>query len=183
MRSIHFTSAAALLLAAASAQAQLVSNGGFETGDFSGWTVTGGAFTGIDALSAQTGSFGAFFGEASPGSSIAQNLNTVTGGLYQVSFWLQLDDSAQPNSFSFSWNGVTQALSFNNAAAFDYTRFTAVVSAAGPVTALRFNLTNPQSFWLLDNVVVTAVPEPQAWALGALGLLMIAVRKARASTR
>lgn len=171
--------AGALLAAALAvpAQAQTVVNGGFETGDFSGWTVSGGAFTGVGALAAQSGAFGAYFGEASPGSSLSQTLGTVAGTVYTVSFWLQLDDGALPNSFSFGWNGVTQPLGFNDTAAFAYTHFTATVTAAGPSSTLSFSFVNPESFWLLDNVAVTPVPEPQAWLLGSLGLVLLAARR------
>ncbi len=167
----------ACALAAPLAYAVGVNNGDFETGDFTGWIVTGGgAFTGVDALSAHTGSFGAYFGEDSPGSSIGQDIATTPGGIYHVSFWVQLDDSAVPSSFGWSWDSAAQG-QLTNAPGFAYTLISATVVASGSVTPLRFTFTNPNSFWLLDDVSVTPVPEPAMpvlfgggalWLLGAL---------------
>jgi hypothetical protein len=179
--------AAALLLAGASAQAaDLLTNGGFEAGDLSGWTTTGPLdFVGADPFAAHSGNFGAFFGPETP-VTLAQPLSTAAGGSYQVSFWLSLQDSAQPNSFSWSWNGVTQTPSFSNATGFGYQEFTALVTAGGPSSTLSFSFTDPQSFWLLDDVsvsAVTAVPEPATALMTGLGLisLVLSRRRRRAS--
>lgn len=172
--------AAALALAAPAARAQMVTNGDFETGSFSGWTVSGATgFTGVDALSAHGGGFGAYFGESSPGSSISQAIATTPGASYRVTFWLDLQDSAQPNGFSWTWGGVTQALNLSNSSRFDYTGFVAIVSASSASTMLRFSFTNPNSYWLLDDVVVTPVPEPAVWALALLGAAALGLRQAR----
>jgi len=149
-----------------------VVNGGFETGTLAGWTQTGDtSFTGVDPFAARTGTYGAFFGPTDVGG-ISQSFATVAATSYRVSFSLALDDSAIPNSFSWSWNGVAQGLSFNNAAGFAYTDFSSVVSATGATSTIAFNFRNPQSFWLLDNVSVTvaAVPEPETYALMLAGL-------------
>jgi hypothetical protein len=171
----------ALTLAAGSVHAVGVVNGDFETGDFTGWSVAGASFyTGVDAPSAHTGLYGAFFGEDSPGSSISQNVATAPGGIYVVSFWVQLDDSAVPSSFSWSWGGVAQAPALSNASGFNYALVSATVTASGASTPLQFSFTNPNSFWLLDDVSVTPVPEPATpmlWSAGALLLAALARRR------
>ena len=62
--------AAAFVLAtffAGAAQANLVTNPGFETGDFTGWALSGDTtFTGVDGFSPHSGSFGAFLGTDFP---------------------------------------------------------------------------------------------------------------------
>jgi hypothetical protein len=160
------------------AQAAPFTNGGFETGDFTGWTQTGDtSFSGVDAFAAQSGAFGAFFGPEHTGG-ISQTFTTETGP-YRVSFLLELDDSALPNNFSWTWNGVTQTPVLSNVAAFPYTSFSALVSATGTSSTLSFSFLDPQSFWLLDSVTVAAVPEPSTIALLGAGLVLIARRGKR----
>ena len=162
------------------AEAAGVLNGGFETGNFIGWTVGGGlGFTGVDSFAAKTGSFGAYFGEDAPGSSISQTVTTVIGTLYLVEFWVQLDDSAIPNAFSWSFGGMAQPGSLTNAAGFDYRRASALITATSTTSNLQFNFLNQQSYYLLDDVSVTAVPEPTALVLFIAGLGGILVARRR----
>ena len=163
--------------------AGLVVNGDFETGTLSGWTQSGNTdSSGVDPFAAHGGTFGAFFGPESTGA-ISQTLATVAGGSYKVDFWLELDDSAQPNLFSWTWGGAAQSPSFVNTTGFDYKEFSTTVTATGASTALTFSFANPQSFWLLDDVSVTAVtaavPEPETFALLGVGMAFLAWRRRR----
>lgn len=181
-RMIPIAAAASVALLAAGAQAAIV-NGGFETGDFSGWTVVGSTdWTGVDASVARSGQYGAYFGEATPGNSISQTFSTVVGANYLVEFWLQLDDSAAPNAFSWSWNDVEQEGALEDAAGFSYTRFSKYLTATSESTTLSFNLLNAQSFFLLDDITVTApasVSEPSGIALACAALFGLGVASRR----
>ena len=85
-----------------------VSNGSFETGSFSGWTLTGDtSFSGVGEAIGRAGGFGAYFGPDGV-ATLSQVINTVPGTGYAVRFWLALDDSATPNSFAWSWGGATR---------------------------------------------------------------------------
>src|ERR1700730_10015968 len=67
----------------------IVTNGGFETGDFTGWTQSGNTgFTGVDTDSAHSGNFGAFSGPTGSEGFLSQTLNTVAGMAYDLSFFL-----------------------------------------------------------------------------------------------
>src|SRR5271154_5839081 len=79
----------------------LVSNCGFEDGDFTGWTITGNTanpgdnYYGVDAFDANSGNFGAymsqdFFNGTSP-VDLSQTLATSPGGNYDITFWLEQD--------------------------------------------------------------------------------------------
>lgn len=83
-----------------------------------------------------------------------------------------------------TWNGATQAVGFDNAAAFGYQAFTALVSSGGSASTIAFSFTNPQSFWLMDDVSISPVPEPGAgWMTGIGALWLALLRRGRASIK
>jgi len=187
IRRVHgavVASTAALLAAIPLQTNAQIANGGFETGDFTGWMLTSNVslFSGVDPFAAAFGSFGAYFGPPVVPGGISQTFATRSNTTYQVDFWLELTGSSIPNSFSWSWNGVTQSPSLNNAAAFDSARFSSLVLATDTFATIAFNFRSAASFWLLDNVAVTAVPELPINVLVGMGLIVIAVT-AKSRTR
>ena len=179
-------SAIGLILAGSSANAaELIVNGGFETGDFTGWTRSGTlGNTSVNAAAADTGSFGASFSPNQVGS-ILQNLATVVGRTYTLRFDLAHDigPAAAINSFSVDFGGVPLQ-SFGNFGALPYTPLTFTVIATTAVTQLKFNFRDARiTSFSLDNVSLTDnVPEPATWALlvGGFGLVGATMRRRRA---
>jgi len=171
-----------LLCCAASARAELVVNGGFENGDFSGWNTSGTTlFDGVDLQSPHDGSYAAFFGSSTV-ATISQSLATTAGTHYALSFWLMneadVTGNATPNSFAVALDGVT-AMSLTDAPAFDYTQYTFFFDGTGGLVNLSFGLSQAAAFWDLDSVSVT-VPEPDGFALAGLaGLLALGVSRRR----
>ncbi|RCW68131.1 PEP-CTERM sorting domain-containing protein [Pseudorhodoferax soli] len=170
---------------AAPAQANLVTNGGFETGDFSGWAQTGDAvFDGVQCAgpgpSVYAGNCSAYFGSPESQSGIAQTIDVGSvGKMWNLSFAF-LPDGGLPNSFTVMFGGKT-LLSLTDTGASDYM----VYQFSGFTTAenmtLSFDFFDPAGFLSLDAVTVTAVPEPATTALmGAAlaGLLVMRRRKA-----
>ena len=83
----------------ASTGPELVTNGGFESGDFTGWTVTHaatGSNIGVTNIAPHSGTFDAFFHSTSFGvfDSISQSIPTIPGALYEVRFSLRNDTSS-----------------------------------------------------------------------------------------
>jgi hypothetical protein len=101
---------AAVALVGFQAQAQnLVQNPGFETGDFTDWTLTGN--TGFTSVASgnqyvHSGTYGGQFGAVGSDGFLSQALSSGSS-LYDVSFWLY-DDGGGPNeNFTASLGGVT----------------------------------------------------------------------------
>ena len=161
-----FCAAALLCTVAWNAKAvNLVTNGGFETGSFSGWTHTDPSNfdnIGTDPLFAHSGTYHANLG-ASPGpGALSQSLTTVAGNFYTLSFYLANDITAglgPSTAFEVFWNGVSVLALPANSPAFGYTNFTITgLVATGSASTLLFQYHHDNDFWRLDDVSVN-VPE------------------------
>jgi hypothetical protein len=179
-------SGAALVLALASARtAPSVSNAGFETGDFSGWTLSGDADHNLVASDLPyDGSYGAVFGQSGSAAILSQTLATDAGHSYIVSFWLanlggSVNNSSTINSVEVLSNDHSIWL-FQDKTASDYTKYSVQFTADSASTVLAFKLRHDETFWLLDNVaVVPSIPEPASWLMLGAGLGLLALQRRR----
>ena len=161
------------------ASAALFTNGGFETGDFTGWTLSNGAndgFTfvvtnsGYQNLPPNPGSFEAQMGTFGNAGQISQAFDTAAGQEYKVSFWLKNDSKDSTNVFQVLWNGAVQNLNpvLNPTLASPYTQYQFTTTAANASSEIAFSFLNDPSIYHLDNVDVTPTPIPAAfWLLGS----------------
>ncbi len=174
------------LTSACPAQAgNLVDNPGFETGDFTDWTVGGlTAFTHVlsfmCALRQHRQLRAQFSGVSGDPGSLSQTVATDPGQDYIVDFWLY-SFGGTPNGFSVTFDG-TSLFSQTNLPAAPYTEYTFTTTAVDSSALLQFSAYNNPSYFGLDDVSVTALPEPSAvvlLALGALGVVLAAIRRRR----
>jgi hypothetical protein len=148
----------------------LVQNGGFETGDFTGWTLVGdggninfvtGSFriARNDNFTPHSGNYAAALGEPSTLAYLSQTLPTVAGQLYLISLWMDSPDGQTPNEFSVSWNGNT-LFDLVNAGKLGWTNLQFTVKATDSSAVLQFGASDYSTYLGLDDVSVTPISAP-----------------------
>ena len=138
----------------------LVQNGDFETGDLTFWNVSdpNTVFTDVNSHS---GNYAAWMGTYPGTGSMSQDLATIIGQQYQVSFfvandYLQDPFLSSPSSLVVSFGG-TVLYTQNPVPYADYTAETALVTATQSTTTLTFTEQQQRGYLLLDDISVTAI--------------------------
>lgn len=156
-------------------------NGGFETGDFTNWTMVGdpdytfvlagddadvageGAFPDEpDDFFVHSGLYGVYLGESPDTGSLSQTVTTTASGQYVVSFWLTsiaYQGETAPNGFDAEWNNSI-LFSATNLPAFGWTNMQYLVTSAGTSGTLKFDFNNTPGAFALDDVTVQTAPGP-----------------------
>ncbi len=166
---------------ATAAFGQLVVNGDFETGDFTGWTIDAqSAYMSVTTLyahspthSEQTGALTA------DGDAMHQIITDTSGQSYTLSFWaFQTGGGAGSSDVHFEWNGTDtfngQVNTGSSNAAF--TQYTANVVGTGS-DRLDVLAWNSPAFNYIDDISLTAAPEPASMAALGIGLLAFLRRR------
>ncbi len=163
-----------------------VQNGGFETGDFTDWTVSGDtSFVGVCSVSTCPGGFApyqgtyaAYFGPVGDTATISQEIPTTVGAQYTLDFYLANPVAGTPNYFSAQFGTASFSLT-NFGAAFGWSEFSLSDTATSSQTEISFTFRNDPAYWFLDDVSVSSsgggsTPEPGTFVLFGSGLVGIA---------
>lgn len=173
--------AAAAVMAAAPqmAQANLVTNGDFETGTIAGWSYSGTVDFNlfVQGQFAHAGSYGTGIGPNGFVATLSQSVATVIGQSYDLDFWLALSPpngtGHMPNLLEVSVDG-NALLSLADVAPFGFTHYAYSFTATQANTTLSFDVRNDPWGFSLDDVAINRsmvnVPEPGSLALVALAL-------------
>jgi alpha-tubulin suppressor-like RCC1 family protein len=136
-------------------QPNLILNGGFETGNFTGWTTNGNFNNTYVSTYTYSGKYSAWLAsDGSPGY-LSQTLTTLPGDQYLVSFGLGNGSGATDQSFGVTWNGMTL---LTNPPPVLYTNYQFVVIAENFSATLQFTFKIHLGEFLLDDVSVLPIP-------------------------
>jgi hypothetical protein len=166
-----------LLAEAGQARADYVTNGGFETGNFSGWTLTGDTSSlFVSPSAAFTGNDGAVLSTNGAMGFLSETLTTPTGSPLDLSLFLASDGST-PNELTVSFGGTT-LIDEKDFTGSNYTAFKLTVTPSSATNVLQIGFQNDNGFFTLDNVSldgrgVAATPEPGSLTLLGLGGLLV----------
>jgi len=164
------------------ASANIVFNGGFETGDFTGWILSGNPIPGkVDGSLPHSGQFAANLFAADSPSFMEQQLETQPGTVYELTYFLD-SDGQTPNRFFAQVNGST-LFDQANIPVQPYSQYSFSFTATGASTDLKFGFRNDPGMFHFDDIAVAAIPEPAVVFFSvALAVLIFARRTAAAVT-
>lgn len=181
MKTLHLTACIAvwLLTGVTAASADLIQNGSFETGDFSGWTivdevgpmdVTNQTEFGISAY--QGSYYAQMFGSL---DELSQTVSDTANQAMKLTFYLADASLGSVGTFLVYWDNNLLLLR-SSAATFGWTEYTYTVMGSGSDSLyLIGNQSDSRNFWAIDDVslVPESLPEPSSLALLIPGLLLI----------
>ena len=168
---------ALLALGPSHAFANLITNPGFETGDFTGWTLSGTDTADIIVTTNDPldGTYVAQLGSVGGQGYLSQTVAVTPGQKYDISFWLLHDNGLEPSTSNWSVSfGGTTLDSHTNVGQFDYTQFS-YTGVAGGTGLFQFGAQTNIGWFRLDDISVTAessVPDGGSTA-AMLGLALV----------
>lgn len=130
-------------------------NGGFETGDLTGWSASAPTISvQFLGLGEGFGDYSAALGPTGTPETLSQEIFTTPGQHYVLSFFVLGDTESTSNSLTVSWDGSPVLALVDDFAGF--TRYTFDVVASGSSTSLQFTYTDDGIGLALDQISVAA---------------------------
>jgi VCBS repeat-containing protein len=131
-------------------------NGGFESGDLTGYSSNN---VSVDPLFIG-GEFGNYSARLSGIGFLEQDPTTVAGQHYIVSFYVAGDIDASSSSLQVFWDGAQILNQTNVAGGFTKYTFDLVGDALDPTTQLFFDFSTDGTGLLVDQISITPTPGP-----------------------
>jgi len=132
-------------------------NGGFETGDLTGWgSDQEGAAVTSDPRYVHSGIYGVQLGTVGSLGHLTETLPTIPGSNYLVSLWLNNTNGASPNEFKVTWN---QSLLYRatNMPSLAWTNIQLTVGASTSNDIFQLAFQQDPQYFGLDDVSVTSI--------------------------
>jgi subtilase family serine protease len=141
----------------------VVQNGGFETGDFSGWTlavnqnvrVDNGSLSGI---APHSGNYLAVLGHSGSRRYLSQTVSTVSNQTYLISLWFYKPAGRRAGEFTVLWNATTFLNRIELMTA-GWTNLQFMVRATNASSVLKFGGSLGRARYGLDDVNVWPMPD------------------------
>jgi VCBS repeat-containing protein len=136
----------------------LVVNGGFETGDLTGWSASDTAIISAQfvGLGGEFGNYMADLGATATTQTLAQSIATTPGEHYTVSFYVLGDTEASSNFLNVTWDGVSILAQSDIFGGLTRYSFDVVGDASSSHTTLAFAYTDDGTGLHVDQVTVGA---------------------------